>query len=59
MYRTFLRTAKNFEEFAKAPKMEVETGLTQEEARANCKEFNDNRTEEQEEKGTKLEFEKE
>jgi len=59
MYRTFLRTCKNWNEFANNPKVEQETGLTYQEAREACKNYNDNRTEEEQENGTKLEFEAE
>lgn len=59
MYRTFKRSCTNWKEFANAPKITVDTGLTMEEARAQCQEFNENRTERQIEKGTKMEFEKE
>lgn len=59
MYRTFLRTAKNWTEFANNPKFEQETGLTLEEAREACKEYNDSRSETERENGTKLEFEAE
>ena len=55
-YRTFKRSATNFEEFASAPKIEVDSGLSYEEARAACAEFNDNRTDDEIAKGTKLEF---
>jgi len=59
MYRTFLRTAKNWTEFANNPKVEQETGLTFQEAREACKDYNDNRSETERDDGTKLEFEKE
>jgi len=58
-YRTFLRTATNFEEFASAEKIEQETGLTIQEARDACAEYNKNRTEAEIEAGTKMEFEME
>jgi hypothetical protein len=58
-YRTFLRTCKSFEEFAKAEKVEQDTGLTITEARAQCDEYNNNRTDEEKEAGTKMEFERE
>lgn len=58
-YRTFKRSARNFEEFSKADKIEVDTGLTIDEARDACKDFNDNRNAAEEEAGTKLEFEEE
>jgi hypothetical protein len=59
MYRTFLRSCNNWTEFANAPKIEQETGLAHEEARSRCAFFAENRTDEEIEKGTKLEFEKE
>ena len=58
-YRTFIRAANNWEEFAHALKTEVDTGLTLEEARQNCAEFNSNRSAEEVTSGTKLEFESE
>lgn len=59
MYRTFKRAARNWEEFSKAEKIEVDTGLTFTEAREACQEFNDNRTEAESEAGLKMEFEEE
>lgn len=58
-YRTFKRSARNFEEFASAEKIEVETGLTISEALLACHDFNTNRSAAEEEMGTKLEFEEE
>lgn len=58
-YRTFLRSARNFEEFASAEKIEQEGGLSYSEARERCTEYNANRTEAEIEAGTKLEFEEE
>ncbi len=58
-YRTFLRSARNWKEFAEAEKIEQETGLTVDEARAACQEYNENRSEDEVEAGTKLEFEEE
>ena len=58
-YRTFIRTAKNFEEFASAVKNEQETGLSYGEARQLCQDFNMYRTPAQVEAGTKMEFERE
>ena len=57
MYRTFKRSARNWEEFSKAEKIEVETGLSLDEARAACQNFNCNLTDKEKELGTKLEFE--
>jgi len=59
MYCTFLRSCTNWTEFANSPKVTQETGLTFAEARERCKEFNDNLTDDEIEKGTKLEFERE
>lgn len=56
MFTTFLRSARNFREFASAEKIIQETDLTLEQARAACDEFNDNRSERQIEAGTKMEF---
>lgn len=55
-YKTFKRSARNFEEFTSARKITVERGLTREEARQRCDSFNRNRTSAQVSKGTKLEF---
>jgi hypothetical protein len=58
-YRTFKRSARNFEEFARANKEEQDSGLDYHEAREQCEEFNRNRTPAQIKRGTKLEFEEE
>lgn len=58
-YRTFKRSATNWEQFASARKITVDRGLTYEEAQRACKAFNDNRTAAQIRKGTKLEFDSE
>ena len=55
-YKTFIRSAVNFEQFAKARKIPYDTNLTRDGAVAQCKQFNDNRTAAQIRKGTKLEF---
>lgn len=55
-YKTFKRSARNWQEFTSARKITVETGLTYEQARQRCEEFNNNRTPAQIRKGTKLEF---
>lgn len=55
-YKTFKRSARNWEELSTAKKITVDTGLSLKEAREACKEFNDNRTEQEIEAGTKLEF---
>jgi len=56
MYTTFIRTAKNFEDFANAEKEIVEEGLTAEKARELCDTFNRTRSEAEKEAGTKMEF---
>lgn len=58
-YRTFKRSARSFEEFAKARKIPDEDGLTYSEARDRCEAFNMDRSPEEIERGTKLEFEDE
>ena len=52
-YTVFTRSAR---EFAKARKITVRKGLTIEEARRMCANFNDNRTTAQVRRGTKMEF---
>lgn len=58
-YRTFIRSARNWQEFAHNPKITEDTGLTYTEAVDRCREFRENRTEHQIEMGTLLEFERE
>lgn len=58
-YRTFKRSCTNWQEFARARKVTEDTGLTYEQARERCEEFNKNRTPRQKRKGTKMEFERE
>lgn len=58
-YKTFLRSARNFEEFARARKTTVGRGLTLEEARRRCRDYNQRRDGAQVAKGTKMEFEHE
>jgi hypothetical protein len=55
-YKTFKRSATNFEQFAHARKVTEDTGLTYEQALERCEQFNNNRTTAQVRKGTKLEF---
>lgn len=55
-YKTFKRSATNFQEFASARKVTQETGLTFQQAKAKCDEYNNNRTPAQIRKGTRLEF---
>ena len=58
-YRTFKRSATSWETFASARKVTVDTGLTLEQARRACRQFNEQRTPRQIRRGTKLEFEQE
>ena len=55
-YKTFLRSCRDWRSFASAEKITRTEGLTYAEAREECAEFNDNRTEAQIEAGTKMEF---
>jgi hypothetical protein len=55
-YRTFIRSCTNWQTFARARKITVETGLTYEQARQHCEDYNRNRTAAQIRKGTKMEF---
>lgn len=55
-YATFLRSCRNWQEFAQAEKIIQDTGLTYAEARDACQAYNANLTEREIENGTKLEF---
>lgn len=55
-YTTFKRSATNFRQFGSARKITEETGLTYEQAKQRCEEYNANRTPAQIRKGTRLEF---
>lgn len=55
-YSTFKRSATNFRQFGSARKTRVEDGLTYDEARQRCQEFNQNLSARQRRNGTKLEF---
>jgi TRAP-type uncharacterized transport system substrate-binding protein len=55
-YKTFIRSCRNWQQFANARKITQETGLTYEQAKQRCEEYNANRTSRQLQKGTKLEF---
>jgi hypothetical protein len=55
-YKTFKRSCTSFATMASARKITEETGLTYEQARQRCEDFNSNRTSKQISKGTKLEF---
>lgn len=56
-YVVFKRSARNFEEFAKARKQVIRANLTIHEARSLCESWNNDRTSTQIKRGTKLEFE--
>jgi len=55
-YQTFKRSARNWEEFSSARKLSDMRGLTLEEARQRCEEWNRDRDAAQIRRGTKLEF---
>ena len=57
MYRTFKRSATDWQSFASARKITDERNLTYEEAQRRCEQWNKARTAAQIRKGTKLEFE--
>ena len=58
-YKTFLRSARNFKQFASARKTTVDRGLTLDEARRACERFNAERTAADRARGTKMEFTRE
>ena len=58
-YRTFIRSARNFEQFASARKRPDRRGLTYAEAVQRCAAFDRERTSRQVSNGTKMEFERE
>jgi len=55
-YRTFKRSATNWETFAHNRKITQSTGLTFAQAKEECEAYNNNRTAAQIRKGTMLEF---
>jgi hypothetical protein len=55
-YCTFTRAARNWEEFASAKKVVHDRGLTEEEARAACQEWNANRSAKDVKAGRKMEY---
>ena len=55
-YKTFIRSARNFRELATARKKTVRTGLSYEQAFADCEAYNNNRDPSQIRAGTKMEF---
>ena len=56
MYKTFLRSARNFDEMSKARKTTVSTGLTFNDAWQQARDYNNARNAKQLAKGTKMEF---
>lgn len=56
-YRTFIRSCRNWREFASARKRTVDRGLSYDEARRACEAYNRNLTSRQIKRGTKMEFE--
>ncbi len=55
-YTVFSRSCTDWKSFASAKKKTVYTGLTEDEARAVCQEYNKNRTQAQMRKGIKYEY---
>lgn len=55
-YKTFIRSATDWDSFSKARKITKYTNLSESEARDLCKRYNDSRTAAQIRKGTKMEF---
>lgn len=58
MYRVFSRSARNFEEFAKARKTTIRYVNTEVEARELCASYNRDRNPQQIRRGTKWEYER-
>ncbi len=55
-YKTFLRSCTNWQQFGRARKLNQGRGLSYEQARRACQEYNRNRTARQVARGTKMEF---
>lgn len=55
-YKTFKRSCTNWRLFARARKITQSTGLSYDQAKQECEDFNNNRTPAQIRRGTKLEF---
>lgn len=55
-YKTFKRSCGNWKQFASARKITESTGLTYEQAKQECEQFNNARSSAQIRKGTRLEF---
>jgi hypothetical protein len=58
-YKTFVRTATDFASMARAKKRTKDTGLSLDEARRACANYNATRTPSQVASGTKMEFTRE
>lgn len=56
LYKTFLRSCRNWQEFSSARKITQDTGLSYEEARRRCDDYNSTRSKRQIANGTKMEF---
>ncbi len=55
-FYTFLRSCRNWREFASAEKHVQDTGLTFAQARDACQRYNETLTDSEKEAGTKMEF---
>ena len=55
-YKVFIRSARNWQQFAQGRKRTIETGLTYDEAKRCCQNYNAARTSSQIRKGTMAEF---
>ena len=55
-YKTFIRSCTDWKSFGSARKITQETGLTYEQARQRCEDYDKARTARQKRKGTRLEF---
>ena len=55
-YKTFIRSCRNWQSFAQSRKLTQSTGLTYDEARRQCQEYNAHRNARQRRKGTMMEF---
>lgn len=58
LYRTFIRSCNNWQQFGSARKMTVDRDLDYNTARDRCQEYKNNRTSRQIKKGTMMEFER-
>jgi hypothetical protein len=55
-YKVFKRSCSDWKSYRPSRKITVTTGLTLQEAQQMCKEYNNNRTQRQINRGTKMEF---